>query len=325
MPRLASISLLVVPACLLLGCDPEALDQAQEDAAYEPGIADEDGEDNPEEIPDIADIPLLNALSHAQLVARANAIKAVHADDPLVNNPVIFAGIASAETGMAHCYDEYTGVKCMGYYSSSACGGGRILAGGHDGTCDQGGLGMFQFDNGSQSQTRNHWLYTGMWPTGNRRKHDVADLGGNIRASIDFVLFKAWYSSYTPYFPSQQSMYDWVNSIRPIPGDPDFEHWLGFLAYNYNGQPLYSQGWYNVKTKYRNATVSIYNNLGGFDFWYADEPEPCAPQGGLWCGGNGVEGDPNTLYVCSGGYLTVDEHCSYGCHYAAPGWSDYCY
>ncbi len=276
-----------------------------------------------EEISSDANDPLW-ALSHQQKIDRANAIKSVHATDSVINNPVLFAGIAQAETGMAHCYHEYSGVKCQGYYSSSACGGGPILAGGYDGSCSQGGLGMFQFDNGTQWQTRNFWLYTGMWPTNQPRHHDVADLYGNIRASIDFILWKAWYSNYTPYFSNRQAMYDWINSIRPIAGDPDFEHWLGFLAYNYNGQSLYSQGWYNTKTKYRNATISLYNDLGGYNFWYGST-QSCSPEGGLWCGGNGVVGDPNTLYVCTGGTLSVQSYCSNGCYYAPPGYQDYCY
>ncbi len=183
---------------------------------------------------------------------------------------------------------------------------------------------MFQFDNGTQWQTRQFWLNTGMWPVGARRHHDVTELEGNIQASIDFVLYKAWYSSFTPYFSDHQAMYDWVNGIRPIVGDPDFEHWLGFLAFNYNGQVPYSDGWSYVKSKYRNATIAAYNDLGGESFWYGEDAQPCAPEGGLWCGGNGVEGDPNTLYVCSGGLLSQHTHCANGCYYAAPGWNDYC-
>ncbi len=310
---------------IVVSDDDEAeMDDGQE--PEEPGEEPDDGpDDGSDSEPDADDLPTLPALSHAQLIERANAIKAVHANDPLIQNPVLFAGIARAETGLAHCYDEYTGVKCAGYYSASACGGGVILAGGWDGTCEQGGLGMFQFDNGTQWETRNFWLHTGMWPLDNRRTHDVADLHGNIRASIDFVLFKAWYSDFTPYFSSTQAMYDWVNSIRPVAGDPDFEHWLGFLAYNYNGHSPYTSGWYAVKDKYRNATLSIYNDLGGDSFWYGASPQPCAPEGGLWCGGNGVPGDPNTLYVCSGGQLKVAEYCYTGCYYAPAGYQDYCY
>ncbi len=326
LPLIASLSLCFVPAC---DSEPELTDDGDfisaDDDAEDDSDLDED-EDTDDDADGSDDVPVSWSLSYAELIGRANAIKSVHANDAFIDNPVIFAGIARAETGMAHCYNEYSGVKCQGNYAATACGGGAILAGGWDGTCDQGGLGMFQFDNGTQWQTRNFWLNTGMWPLNQRRHHDVADLNGNIRASIDFVLWKAWYSGFTPYFGSQQAMYDWVNSIRPIPGDPDFERWLGFLAHNYNGQSLYTAGWYEVKTKYRNATTSVYNDLGGDDFWYGGGGgQPCTLEGGLWCGGNGVEGDAKTLYVCSSGTLSVQSVCTNGCYYAAPGWNDYCY
>lgn len=262
------------------------------------------------------------------LVDRANAIKTAHVAHASIDNPVIFAGIASAETGLAHCYDEYSGVKCAGNYTSADCNGGAILAGAWDaGGCNDGGLGMFQFDEGWQWDTYSHWLNTGKWPLGAPVGRDVTTLSGNIQASVDFVLFKAWYSSQTPYFADYQAMYDWINGIRPIDGDADFEQWLGFLAHNYNGTVVGSADWYAVKDKYRSHTLAIYANLGGDAFWYGNSPPPgasCAPEGGLWCGGNGVDGDPNILYECNDGALVVKEVCNNGCFAAPPGSPDAC-
>lgn len=292
-------------------------------------VVDDDGDDG--------DDDLVFRLGGQALVDRANAIKAAHAGHANINNPVLFAGIASAETGLAHCYDEYTlGIRCQANYTSADCGGGYVLAGAHDvGGCPQGGLGMFQFDDGFQWETYSNWL-AGKWPQGAVVGRDVTTLSGNIQASIDFVLYKAWWSDFTPLFGNYQSMYDWINGIQPIDGDPDFETWLGFLAYNYNGAIPYTPGWESVKNKYRTHTLAMYNDLGGWAFWYGGgggppppppPPPPaasCSPAGGLWCGGNGVSGDPNILYECNDGALVVKEVCQNGCLAAPAGFPDSC-
>ncbi|MCA9705310.1 MAG: hypothetical protein KDK70_05645 [Myxococcales bacterium] len=286
--------------------------------------------------PGLEDLDDDERLSGSALVDRANAIKAAHAGHAVIFNPVIFAGIAGAETGLAHCYAEYAWGGCPGQFTSPDCGGGVILAGGADGTCEQGGLGMYQFDEGTQTQTRNHWLYQGKWPPQAPVTRDVVSLSGNVQASIDFVLYKAWISSYTPAFADYQAMYDWINGIRPINGDPNFELWLGFLAHNYNGWSWGTAGWANAKEKYRSNTLSLYGDLGGEAFWYGDgggpppggggnpPPAACAPEGGTWCGGNGVDGDPSILYQCKGGALVVEEVCASGCYAAPSGEPDAC-
>nr|MCH9681616.1 hypothetical protein [Deltaproteobacteria bacterium] len=288
-----------------------------------------DGRDELEDIVDAEDQDEGDdpRLSQTQIVARANAIKAAHDAHAVIDNPILFAGIASAETGLSHCYDEYTSTKCLGEYTAAACNGGAILAGAWDGTCAQGGLGMFQFDEGTQTQTRDHWLFTGKWPLNAPVTRDVTTLDGNIQASVDFVLWKAWHSGVTPFFASFDDMYAWINGIRPIDGDPDFELWLGFLAHNYNGWGWGTGGWHTSKNKYRTHTLQLYQNLGGFDFWYVDDgiqPTACSPEGGLWCGGNGVGGDPNILYTCDDGAMVVKEVCANGCFAAAAGAPDAC-
>lgn len=45
---------------------------------------------------------------------------------------------------------------------------------------------------------------------------------------------------------------------------------------------------------------------------------------GLYCGGNGVSGDPGTLYLCSNGTLSVSKVCQYGCQPMAAGQDDAC-
>ncbi|WP_428263976.1 hypothetical protein [Haliangium sp.] len=272
-------------------------------------------------------------VSLSLLQQRSDAIRAVHAGHPLINNPLIFAGIAYTETQMAHCYSEYynqvSTLVCAGP-SSSDCGGGAVTAGYWDGPCweQDGGLGMWQFDEGSHSQTLSKWSTSGYW---NNQPHNVLDLEDSIAAAIDFVLFKAWWSDRTPFFPNTQAMYDWINGIRPINGNSDWELWLGFLAYNYNGEAWGTGDWLEVKEKYRDHTLSIYTQLGGDSYWYGGGSPPpppsqsCSPEGGLWCGGNGVAGDPNMLYVCKNGALVVKEVCANGCYRASAGSPDACY
>jgi hypothetical protein len=45
---------------------------------------------------------------------------------------------------------------------------------------------------------------------------------------------------------------------------------------------------------------------------------------GLYCGANGVAGDPTTLYQCAGGRLTVLDSCTAGCVAEPPGTDDHC-
>ncbi|XXX81278.1 hypothetical protein WMF30_21190 [Sorangium sp. So ce134] len=218
------------------------------------------------------------AISTAVLQSRSNAIKSVHASHPYIHNPLIFAGIAYTETQMGHCYSEYynqvsTNV-CAGPYSADC--GGPVTAGYWDGPCNAqgGGLGMWQFDELTYTQTLNKWTTSGYW---NGQTHDILSVAGSISAAIDFVLFKAWYSSYTPYFSSYQAMYTWINSIRPVNGNADYENWLGFLANSYNGQSWGHPDWSTTKEKYRTSTAYVYTAMGGDSYWYGSPPPPPPP------------------------------------------------
>ena len=50
----------------------------------------------------------------------------------------------------------------------------------------------------------------------------------------------------------------------------------------------------------------------------------CPYGDGDYCGGNGIEGDVETLYACSGGTITVKEQCAAGCYAKAVGENDTC-
>jgi len=210
-------------------------------------------------------------VSAALLQSRADAIKAVHAGHATIHNPVLFAGIAYTETGLAHCYAEYVnqvGLACAGPTSSDC--GGAVTAGYWDNANNNcnlqgGGLGMWQFDEGTYSQTLNRWNTTGYW---HGQTHNVLGITDSTSAAIDFVLGKAWASPNTPFFPTEQAMYTWINGIRPINGNADYENWLGFLANSYNGQTWGSAAWSSTKETYRSNTSFVYSALGGDPYWY---------------------------------------------------------
>jgi len=50
----------------------------------------------------------------------------------------------------------------------------------------------------------------------------------------------------------------------------------------------------------------------------------CGSGNGLYCGANGVNGDPNTLYLCTNGAVTVSQVCANGCQRMPPGVNDLC-
>ena len=71
-------------------------------------------------------------------------------------------------------------------------------------------------------------------------------------------------------------------------------------------------GYYN----YFDLAVRPENWLGG--------TAGCPSGDGAYCGGDGIDGDPNTLYACSGGSLSVIEHCALGCQSNPAGTDDEC-
>ncbi len=53
-------------------------------------------------------------------------------------------------------------------------------------------------------------------------------------------------------------------------------------------------------------------------------PGPCSKEGGQACGGNGIGGSPDTLYVCSNGEYVVDHVCASACERMPNGVPDRC-
>jgi hypothetical protein len=55
-----------------------------------------------------------------------------------------------------------------------------------------------------------------------------------------------------------------------------------------------------------------------------DTTQSCVSGNGLYCGGNGILGNANTLYSCQNGIISVSQVCSAGCSPQPVGFNDVC-
>jgi hypothetical protein len=185
-----------------------------------------------------------HALSGAARRPRAERIRDV-AKSRGFKNGVLLAGVASVETGLSHCWSEATWA-CKGP-TSTFCNG-PVIAGSADGPCSsqQGGLGMFQFDGGTYSQTIK------------RDGKAVLELDGNISHAVDFV---ANIVKKDLGLATNADAVAWMNGLKIKTGDSKFERWKKIMSCKYNGACSTAQA-----NKYGNATVSLYNEFGSA-FW----------------------------------------------------------
>ncbi|MDO9018660.1 MAG: MopE-related protein [Deltaproteobacteria bacterium] len=168
-------------------------------------------------------------------------------------NGVLLAGIAQVETGLSHCWSEATWA-CRGPNSTS-CGGGPVIAGASDGPCSaqQGGLGMFQFDGGTFTQTLA------------RDGRDILTLDGNIRRAVDFVV--AIVIREVSGVNTRAEALAWMNGMTVARGDARFERWVTILACRYNG----ACGSASQAARYRDATLQVQSEVGA-SFWRICRP-----------------------------------------------------
>ena len=151
------------------------------------------------------------ALSSGARRARAADIRDVAARHGITED-YLLAGIADAETRMSHCWSELRWA-CQGPPSVD-CGGGPVVAGAGDGPCSrrQGGLGMFQFDAGTHTDTL-------------RREGDrVLGIRGNVEAAIDFTTSMVVRSTYISGVSNREQAIAWMNGVRI--GNARFEAWI---------------------------------------------------------------------------------------------------
>lgn len=200
-------------------------------------------------------------LTASQRQERFTAIRNVSGDLGL-SNGVLLAGIASAETGLAHCWSEATWA-CKGPASPS-CDGGPVIAGSADGPCSaqQGGLGMYQFDAGTYAETLA------------REGEEILLLEGNIAAAVDFLQ--------TRFLQERADLNDdaaallAMNAIEIDESSRELDAWGEFLACRYNGCCNMSASLCQErKAGYIQHTLDAYAEAGGGDFWNdATDNEP---------------------------------------------------
>jgi hypothetical protein len=231
---IASLCVLAVGAALLPGC-------AADDGAGGGGPAGER-------------IGQIQAdLTKAERMARYAQIRDAAATRGIPNNAYMLAGIAYAETNLAHCWSEATWA-CQGP-NSSDCGGGPVIAGASDGPCSamQGGLGMFQFDAGTFTDTLNKY------------GADVLTVAGNVSHAIDYVVNMVKISAYTTNAETDAKALAWVNSFDVNNGTLRDE-WIKTVTHYYNGcLPSYSC--WSARYKHYDDSLQAVIDDTGLPFW----------------------------------------------------------
>ena len=193
-------------------------------------------------------------------------------------NASLLAGIAISETNLAHCQSEAT-YACQGPASSS-CNGGPVIAGAADGPCTdmQGGLGMFQFDAGTYTDTVNTY------------GAQILTIEGNSAQAVSFVVDKVildvngvndWLGATT-----------WMNGVPLDAGMPVMEQWAALLACRYNGCCTNSATCMTRAANYRDNAITAYNDMGAA-FWQTSDRCAALPA-------DGVIDQRSTCYLAGG-------------------------
>lgn len=195
----------------------------------------------------------------------------------------LLAGIAYAETGLCHCWSEATWA-CQGP-NSADCGGGPVIAGSADGPCsaEQGGLGMFQFDAGTFTDTLNKY------------GDDVLTVAGNTSHALDYAINMVKISAYTTNAETDAKALQWIIDFD-INNGTLRDQWIKTVTHYYNGcLPSYSC-WSQRYAHYNDSLQTVIDE-SGMPFWVVAPPDK-APTGYLDHAGcdnlHGWAQDPDT-------------------------------
>ena len=198
----------------------------------------------------------------SNLTAAQRRDRAAHLRDVSASRGItrgwLLAGIANAETQMSQCWSELTWA-CKGP-NSPDCGGGPVVAGSGDGPCShkQGGLGMFQFDAGTYSQT--------LAAYGNK----VLTVDGNVDSAIDYVINMVIDSKWVSGVTTEAQAIDWMNGITV--GSSDYAIWIKTVTAYYNGCFPGACSVYSSRyAHYDDSTREVYNEMGK-EFWKPKAP-----------------------------------------------------
>jgi murein DD-endopeptidase MepM/ murein hydrolase activator NlpD len=206
---------------------------------------------------------LESTLGAAERRARATIIRDTARARGITDGALMIALLAEEETYLSHCASEFP--ACPGP-NSSDCGGRAVISGGGDGPCsiNQGGLGMFQIDDGTESDTvRVH---------GDR----VLTLVGNTEVAIDRVLDKLVRSHYVGISTRAEAV-TFLNALRI--DDANWDPYIRTLVRYWNGCPESAACWSNRYPKYNAAGRTLLREMGR-EFWYGT-PAPMAATGWL--------------------------------------------
>jgi hypothetical protein len=222
-----------------------------------------------------------SSLTAAQRRTRAGQIRDAASANGMTQG-YLLAGIADAETNMSQCWSELTWA-CQGPDSPDC--GGPVVAGAGDGACSlmQGGLGMFQFDAGTYSDT--------LAREGDR----VLTVAGNTAAAVDFVVAMVIRSVHISGVDTRDQAIAWLNGVRI--DNAQWDAWITTVTHYYNGCAPGASCFDSRYASYRDHTVNVYNEMGA-SFWatstygaafsaqsfpYASDPFPL--EGGTEMGG----------------------------------------
>jgi len=192
-------------------------------------------------------------LSQAERMARYAQIRDAAATRGIDHTAYLLAGIAYAETNLAHCWSEATWA-CQGP-NSADCGGGPVIAGAADGPCSdqQGGLGMFQFDAGTFTDTLNKY------------GADVLTVAGNTSHAIDYVINMVKISDYTTNAETNDKALAWINNFD-INNGTLRDQWIKTVTHYYNGcKPSYSC--WSQRYAHYNESLQYVIDETGLPFW----------------------------------------------------------
>lgn len=214
-------------------------------------VADESVSESADELADEG----VERLSLAARVERYGLIRDAARARGIDKTAFLLAGIVYSETGVAHCWSEATWA-CKGP-NSVDCGGGPVIAGAADGPCSdkQGGLGMFQFDAGTFSQTINTY------------GANVVTIDGQIEHAINYVVDMLKRSAYTgPSIDTLDRAKAWFRDFD-IDNTSQREIWIKTVVRYYNGcQPSWSC-WNQRYSHYQAGLSKALSDTGGTAFW----------------------------------------------------------
>ncbi len=179
-----------------------------------------------------------------------------------IGNAYLLAGIANDETGLAMCWSEATWA-CQGP-NSPDCGGGPVIAGAADGPCSahQGGLGMFQFDAGTFTDTLNKY------------SNDVLTVAGQTTHAFDYATWMVKISAYTTDAETDDKARAWIGRFDPN-NHALVDQWISTVVRYYNGcQPGWSC-WNDRYRTYSDGYQLAISEPGGLGFWTANAGTRC--------------------------------------------------